>query len=149
MPQKAERLRDVIMTALRSGTNPNQFDSILPDVCRFLSQDCYVDKWKPHTITDIVDTGDKIVGAFTAEQYSNQNKSFAALIACISDDVRKMMIAYENNRPITEVQPQHRCVLIVMTRLHLLKLLYGKMNLQGLINVTKRARLTKFQLADI
>ena len=101
MPQKAERLRDVLMTALRSGTNPNQFDSILPDVCRFLSQDCYVDKWKPHTINDIVDTGDKIVGAFTAEQYSNQNKSFAALIAGISDDMRKMMIAYENNRPIT------------------------------------------------
>jgi hypothetical protein len=66
-----------------------------------LSQDCYVDKWKPHTIPDIVDTGDKIVGAFTAEQYSNQNKAFAALIAGISDDMRKMMIGYENNRPIT------------------------------------------------
>jgi hypothetical protein len=62
-----------------------------------LSQDCYVDKWKLHTIPDIVDTGDKIVG----EKYSNQNKVFAALIAGISDDMRKMMIAYENNRPIT------------------------------------------------
>ena len=101
MPQKAQRLRDVMMAAVRSGTNPNQFDSILPDLFRFLSQDCYVDKWKPHTIPDIVDTGDKIVGAFTAEKYSNQNKAFAALIAGISDDMRKMMIAYENNRPIT------------------------------------------------
>jgi hypothetical protein len=103
MPQKAERLRDVVTTAVRSGTNPNQFDSILPDlhICRFLSQDCYVDKWKPHTIPDIVDTGDKIVAAFTAEKYSNQNKALAALIASISDDMRKMTIAYENNRPIT------------------------------------------------
>jgi hypothetical protein len=42
-----------------------------------------------------------IVGAFTAEQYSNQNKALAALTAGISDDMRKMMIAYENNRPIT------------------------------------------------
>jgi hypothetical protein len=80
----------------------NKFVSILPDLCRFLSQDCYVDKWKPHTIPDIVDTGDQIVGAITTEKSSNQNKAFAALIAGISDDMRKMMIAYENNRPITQ-----------------------------------------------
>jgi hypothetical protein len=62
-----------------------------PDLCRFLSHDCYVDKWKPHTITDIVHTGDKIVGAFTTEQYSNQNKALATLIARISDDIRDDM----------------------------------------------------------
>jgi hypothetical protein len=42
-----------------------------------------------------------IVGAFTAEHYSNQTKALAALIAGISDDMREMVIAYENNRPIT------------------------------------------------
>jgi hypothetical protein len=34
MPQKAERLRNVILAALRSGTNPNQFDAILPDLSK-------------------------------------------------------------------------------------------------------------------
>ena len=91
LPKKAKRLRNVVLTTLRSSTNPNQFDAILPDLCRFLSQDCYVDKWKPHTITDIVHTGDKIVGAFTTEQYSNQNKALATLIARISDDIRDDM----------------------------------------------------------
>jgi hypothetical protein len=38
MPQKTERLRDVVTTALRSGTNPKHFDSILPDLCRFLGR---------------------------------------------------------------------------------------------------------------
>jgi hypothetical protein len=31
LPQKAKRLRNVLRAALRSGTNPNQFDAILPD----------------------------------------------------------------------------------------------------------------------
>jgi hypothetical protein len=94
-------LRNILLAALRSGINPNQFGAILPDLYRYLSQDCYVDKWKPHKITDILDTGDQIVGDFKAEQYSKQNKAFAALIAGISDDMSKMTVAYENNRPMT------------------------------------------------
>ena len=101
MPQKAQRLRNVLLAAIRSGTNLNQFDTILPDLCRSLTQDCYVDKWKPHKISDILSSDDKIVGDFMAEHYSKQTKAFAALIAGVSDEMRKMMIAYENNRPIT------------------------------------------------
>ena len=89
LPQKAERLRNVLLAAIRSGTNPNQFDTILPDLYRFLTQDCYVDKWKPHKISDILSSGDNIVGDFIAEQYSKQNKAFAAPTAGISDEIWK------------------------------------------------------------
>ena len=131
VPQKAKRLQNVLLAAIRSGTNPNDFDAILPGLYRFLTQDCYVDKWKPHKITDTLSSGDNTVGDFIAEQYSKQNKAFAAPTAGISDEIWKMMIAYENNRPIRilpEVQPQNRCVLIVMTPSHLFKSLCGKTN---------------------
>ena len=106
MPQKAERFRTVILAAMRygSGADPTQFAVILPDLARFLTQDCYVDKWAPHKIDDILvrSSGDNIVGNFTVEQYSKQNKMLAFYIAGLSYGLRQMMIAYTNNRPITQ-----------------------------------------------